>query len=222
MNAEQREFLRVSLYRGLAATGRAPALEQLAAAVSMDVHQVRAGLRSLAEDRHVVLGDDDRVLMAHPFSTIPLGFAVMGRNTLWWGGCAWDSFALPHLLVDEAEVLVSTRCPACGAAHAWNVSRHAPPAGSQVAHFLVPSDRMWDDVVHTCANQRIFCSEACVDRWLAYTNQRRGYVMDLTTLWRLAEHWYDGRLEPGYIRREPSAAGDYLAEVGLTGKFWHH
>ena len=22
----------------------------------------------------------------------------MGARVLWWGGCAWDSFALPHLL----------------------------------------------------------------------------------------------------------------------------
>jgi hypothetical protein len=221
VNAEQREVLRLSLYGALAATGRAPSLEQLAATVNADVEQVRVGLRSLGEDRHVVLGEDDQVLMAHPFSTVPLGFAVMGRTTLWWGGCAWDSFALPHLLADDAEVLVSTRCPACGAAHAWNVSRHAPPAGSQVAHFLVPAARMWDDVVHTCANQRIFCSQACVDRWLATTKQRPGYVMDLTTLWRLSEHWYDGRLEPGYTRREPSVAANYFAEVGLTGEFWH-
>jgi hypothetical protein len=25
---------------------------------------------------------------------------------------------------------------------------------------------MWDDVVHTCAHQRIFCSSRCVDQWL--------------------------------------------------------
>ena len=35
----------------------------------------------------------------------------MGRETLWWGGCAWDSFAVPHLVDREPEVLVSTQCP---------------------------------------------------------------------------------------------------------------
>ena len=30
----------------------------------------------------------------------------MGRETLWWGRCAWDAFALPHLLPDEPGVLV--------------------------------------------------------------------------------------------------------------------
>ncbi|MGW6915370.1 hypothetical protein ACWGB8_16365 [Kitasatospora sp. NPDC054939] len=35
--------------------------------------------------------DGDRVVMAHPFASVPLGFSVMGAHTLWWGGCAWDS-----------------------------------------------------------------------------------------------------------------------------------
>jgi len=44
--------------------------------------------------------------------------------------------------------------------------------------------------------------------------------MDLHRLWRLASDWYTGRLEHGYVRREPSAAADYLRGVGLTGAFW--
>src|SRR6266516_3966472 len=68
----------------------------------------------------------------HPFAAVPLGFSVMGARTLWWGGCAWDSFALPHLLPGEDEVLVATRCPACGRPHAWSVGRQRPPDGGQV------------------------------------------------------------------------------------------
>ena len=74
--------------------------------------------------------------------------------------------------------------------------------------------------MHTCANQRIFCSTACVDSWLGRTGSRRGDVLDLGTLWRLAAHWYDGRLERGYVRRDPAAAADHLRSVGLTGSFW--
>lgn len=44
--------------------------------------------------------------------------------------------------------------------------------------------------------------------------------MDLATLWRLAEHWYDGGLDRGYVRREPAESTDYLRGVGLTGGFW--
>ena len=181
--------------------------------------EVEAALLRLHDARHVVLRAD-RIVMAHPFATIPLGFSVMGSDTLWWGGCAWDSFALPHLLHDEPEVLVATRCPGCGAALAWAVGRDAPPEGDEVAHFLVPVAHIWDDVVHTCGHQRLFCEEGCVDRWLEASGQERGYVMDLPTLWRLAQRWYEGRLERGYQRREPAEATAYFAEVGLHGAFW--
>jgi hypothetical protein len=79
---------------------------------------------------------------------------------------------------------------------------------------------MWDDIVHTCGNQRIFCSRACVAEWLGTAGYAEGYVMDLETLWRLAAHWYDGRLSRGYARREPAAAHEYLRSVGLSGSFW--
>ncbi len=73
---------------------------------------------------------------------------------------------------------------------------------------------MWDDVVDTCGNQRIFCSEACVATWLNESRHQRGSVLDLQRLWRLAAGWYAGRLERGYVRREPSAAADYLRVSG--------
>jgi len=120
----------------------------------------------------------------------------------------------------RGEVLVSTRCPACGAAHAWNVGSRRPPDGEQVAHLLVPAVRMWDDVVHTCRHQRLFCSEDCVADWLRATGNERGYVLGLPALWRLAAHWYDGRLDRGYARREPAEAKEYLRGVGLSGSFW--
>ncbi|HYY20223.1 MAG TPA: hypothetical protein VE864_15400 [Streptosporangiaceae bacterium] len=44
--------------------------------------------------------------------------------------------------------------------------------------------------------------------------------MDSEDLWRYAAHWYDGRLERGYVRREPSRAAAYLRGVGLAGPFW--
>lgn len=195
-------------------------MANLAADLSASRDEVGAELKSLAEQRHLALDAEGEVAMAHPFTAVPLGFSVMGRDTLWWGGCAWDSFALPHLLSEQSPMLVATSCPACDTPHAWRVDNREPPPGDQVAHFLVPTSHMWDDVVHTCGNQRIFCSEQCVTDWLARTGNQRGYVMDLPTLWRLASGWYAGRLEPGYVRREPSAAAEYLRGVGLSGPFW--
>jgi hypothetical protein len=53
----------------------------------------------------------------------------MGEQALWWGGCAWDSFAVPNLVPDEPRVLVATACPGCARPLAWNVSCSGPPEG---------------------------------------------------------------------------------------------
>ncbi|MER5780553.1 organomercurial lyase [Streptomyces mobaraensis] len=219
---DETERVRLAVYRGFARTGHAPSVPELSALTALAPDRVRQEMRTLHERHDLVLDpqDEDQVVMAHPFASVPLGFSVMGTRTLWWGGCAWDSFALPHLLKDEPDVLVATRCPACDTPHAWVVGRQAPPKGDQVAHFLTPMSRAWDDVVHTCGNQRLFCSTDCVDTWLHETGHERGYVMDLPTLWRFAGGWYTGRLDAGYVRRDPAAAASYFAEVGLHGTFW--
>ncbi|GAB3202018.1 organomercurial lyase [Geodermatophilus arenarius] len=214
------EDVRLAVYTGFALEGRPPAPDELAHRFDVSPQRIRDALEQLAAARHLVLDQAGSIVMAHPFSAIPLGFSVMGSSTLWWGGCAWDSFAMPHLLHREPALLVATTCPACAAPHAWNVTRTAPPEGDQVAHFLVPAARIWDDVVRTCGHQRIFCGETCVDAWLDRTGNDRGYVMDLTTLWRLASDWYTGRFDRGYTRREPARAADYMRSVGLSGPFW--
>ncbi|MEC3974039.1 organomercurial lyase [Amycolatopsis sp. H20-H5] len=214
------EDVRVAVYRSFAAHGRPPSAPELADAAGGSLAVAKQALHRLADAHHVVLDECEHVVMAHPFAAMPLSFSVMGANTLWWGGCAWDSFAIPHLVEAEPEVLVATRCAGCGDPHAIVVGREAPPSGEQVAHFLVPAGRMWDDVVHTCEHQRLFCGESCVDDWVAKSGEEKGYVMDLTTLWKLAAHWYEGRLEHGYQRREPSEAADYFSGAGLHGSFW--
>lgn len=214
------EDVRVAVYSCFAHEGRAPGTPELASEFGVGAAEVDEALRDLAAARHLVLDNAGRIVMAHPFSAIPLSFSVMGASTLWWGGCAWDSFAMAHLLTWEPELLVATRCPACATAHAWNVNRLAPPPGDQLAHFLTPVAQMWDDVIHTCGHQRIFCNQECIDIWLERTANPAGYVMDLPTLWRFAADWYTGRLDPGYVRREPSDAADYMRGVGLSGTFW--
>ena len=220
MELEELEDLRVEVYRSLATTGRAPDLDHLARELTTTTFEVTEGLHTLAHARHLVLDSRDHIVMAHPFATIPLGFSVMGDSTLWWGGCAWDAFAIPHVIPGRQPVLVATRCPGCGTALAWNVTTDTAPVGDQVAHFLVPAAHIWDDVVHTCRHQNLFCSPGCVDVWLRRSGNERGYVMDLATLWRLASRWYAGRLEHGYTRRDPTQAADYFRQVGLSGPFW--
>lgn len=44
--------------------------------------------------------------------------------------------------------------------------------------------------------------------------------MDLATLRKLSEHWYEGRLGTPNVRRDPTEAADYFRSVGLRGSFW--
>jgi hypothetical protein len=44
----------------------------------LSADDVRSGLRELAAQRHLVLDADDEILMAHPFSAVPLGLSAMG------------------------------------------------------------------------------------------------------------------------------------------------
>lgn len=213
------ERARHRIYTHFAESGDVPSHEALAEELGLTDAEYREALAELVAARHVVLRGGE-IEMAHPFATRSFGFSVMGPRTLWWGGCAWDSFAIPHLVPGAARVLVATTCPACDRPHAWVVTNDAPPEGPQVAHFLTPADRIWPDAAHACDHQSIFCGESCVQDWLARTGNERGYVMSLETLWNLAAHWYEGRLDTPYVRREPVAAADYFRSVGLSGPFW--
>jgi hypothetical protein len=210
--------VRFRIYEGFAKYGAPPTPEDLARDTSLTISEIQTVLQELATTRNIVINEHYRILMAHPFSSIPLGFSVMGTSTLWWGGCAWDSFALPNLL--STEVVVATTCLNCSQSHSWRVDPDTPPQGQQIAHFLIPTSRMWDDVIHTCGNQRIFCDELCLKKWLKNSGNDYGYSMDLETLWNLSRSWYEGRLNYEYERREPSAALDYFKSVGLRGEFW--
>jgi hypothetical protein len=214
------EDLRLAVYEVFRRSGAAPSVPDLVHGLDASETEVRDGLDELARRRHVVVDEGGRIVMAHPFSAVPLGFSVMGQHNLWWGGCSWDSFSLVHLLPEEPDLLVATRCPGCDRAGAWVLDRKEPTPSDWLAHFLVPVSNMWDDVVRTCRNQRLFCSESCLQTFLQRNGQEVGYVMDLDTLWRLASRWYEGRLTRGYRRREPSEAADYLRGVGLVGSFW--
>ncbi len=218
--AELLEPLRLAIYRCFADTGRAPTREVLQHELGVNPDDLDAAMASLAASRLVVLDGDGSIVMAHPFASVSFGFSVMGATTLYWGGCAWDAFAIPHLVPHEPRVLIATTCPACERALAWVVDTDAPPAGTELVRFATPAARGWDDVVATCQNQRIFCSRDCINEWITARAEPEGTVFDLATLWRLARGWYAGRLDANYQRREPAEAAEYFAAAGVPSSFW--
>ena len=214
------EDLRLRLYHQLASEGRVPTRSAVARELHLSDEAVATAYAELAAARHLALDDDGEIVLAHPFATRDFGFSVKSHDVLWWGGCAWDSFAIPHLVPGASPSLVATTCPACDTAHAWNVTATAAPTGTQVVHFLVPMHDVWDDVVHACENKLVFCDEDCVDTWLERTGKQKGAVFGLHELWDLASEWYGGRLQRGYRRKDPAAAASSFHAAGLRGPFW--
>ncbi|WP_033293417.1 organomercurial lyase [Amycolatopsis jejuensis] len=201
------EDVRLAVYHAFATRGRPPTAPELANAAHGSLAVAKQALHRMADPRWLWLDECEHVALAAPFAAVPLGFAVMGEHTMWWGGCAWDSFAIPHVVATEPEVLVATRCPGCGEPSALVVRRDEPPRGGQLAYFPASPDRLEKDR----RGQRLFCGESCVDG--------PGTVLGLETLWYLAKDWYTGCLEPGYRPRGPAEAAQYFAASGYPGVF---
>lgn len=215
---ESLENLRLYIYDAFTQTGAAPRPSELAELMG-DPERAAAAVRALSAGRHLALDSQGEIVLAHPFAGRSFGFSVMGERTLWWGGCAWDSFAIPHLVRDHT-VLVATRCGGCRSPIALEVERAQPPHSAVVAHFATPMAAVWDDVIHACANQILYCSASCLAEWLSRPFAPAGASLDVSTLWRLASGWYEGRFDRGYQRRDPASAESYFASCGLTGPFW--
>jgi hypothetical protein len=78
--------LRLQIYRRWIATGRAPAVDELAAAMQQDVVP---GLDELAEAHTIVLEPVTKrgtriIRMAHPFSGVPTAYRVRSSGISYW------------------------------------------------------------------------------------------------------------------------------------------
>jgi hypothetical protein len=102
----------------------------------------RDALAALA-DRHVVaLGEDGRILMAHPFAGHRDGTRVASGGREWWGNCAWDGLGIVAALGLEEATL-----------HANGLTLELRGGEVQSADAVfqvaVPARHWWDDIVFT-------------------------------------------------------------------------
>jgi hypothetical protein len=120
--------------------GEAPSVEAISRRCGLTPATVSEALESLAGEHRLALGDDGSVLMAHPFSAIPTGYAAAVGDRSWHANCAWDALAILALVGDgvatkEGEPL-------------WEVHDGVvtPPG---VVHFVVPARDFWTDIGFT-------------------------------------------------------------------------
>ena len=122
--------LRAEIFAAFAETGEPPAVPD-----SPD-------LRALAERHVLVLDDDGRIRMAHPFAAHADGARVDAHGRTWWGNCAWDGFGIVHALgLPEATVTAQSITV---------ITRDGVPEPTDaVFDVAVPAPHWWDDIAHT-------------------------------------------------------------------------
>jgi hypothetical protein len=99
-------------------------------------------LHALAERHVVVLDDDGRIRMAHPFAGHREGARVEAAGRTWWGNCAWDGFGIVHAL-KLAEATVTAQ------GIGVRTTDGVPEETDTVFDVAVPAAHWWDDVAHT-------------------------------------------------------------------------
>jgi hypothetical protein len=140
--------LRLKIYRHWIATGRAPTVDELAAAVQGDVTQ---GLAQLAEANTIVLepaseAGRPHIRMAHPFSGVPTAYRVRSGGIFYWANCAWDCLGIAALLGRDTQAVA--RCADCG--DRVDLSVHdGKVRDDAVIHLVVPVRHAWDDIIFT-------------------------------------------------------------------------
>jgi hypothetical protein len=80
--------------------------------------------------------------MAHPFSAIPTGFAVVAGGRTYYANCAWDAAGVLSIVGDGS---CSARCGDCGGDMTFGVTE-GQLYGHGVVHFAVAARHFWDDI----------------------------------------------------------------------------
>ena len=140
--------LRNETYRLFVRLGRAPSLDEVAAATDLSPAEVRAGWQRLHDQHALVLdASGDAIRMANPFSGVPTPHRVNAAGRWWYANCAWDAFGVCAVL--DTDGRIESTCPDCGEPLVVDVRDRQPADPSLVFHCLVPARHWWDDIVFT-------------------------------------------------------------------------
>ena len=137
--------VRTAVFELLVTGSKDPTPSELAVTTGLAVDAVAASLNRLSVEHRLVLSvDRDRVVMAHPFSSVPTDYQSQIGDRVWWANCAWDAFGILALLGDGRVVATSPGQPES----VWTVN-DGSVAPDGLVHFVVPARQFWDDIGFT-------------------------------------------------------------------------
>jgi Alkylmercury lyase len=213
--------VRAQIYDAFLREGTPPSVDELALTLKADVPTVKALLRQLHNQHQIVLGNDSELIAAHPFSNVPMPFEVQFGNVRTRGFCIWDALGIAAMSGQDSSI--DTTCAFClHHIHLEVIRGHLVIEREYVAQFLVPAQRMWDDVKFTCSTQLAFCDETHAKRWRERYHREAGSILSMPKTWQLAKAWYgEDRRQETWRRRTIDEGNAIFRQLELPEPFWH-
>ena len=138
--------VRRAIYDLTVRNGHTPSARETAAELGAAEPDVVEAFKRLAGERIIVLGAQDDILMAAPFSGVPTPFTVRAGGKSYYANCIWDALGVSPML--QTDSTISTACPDCAEPLELRVENGAL-TGEGIVHFSVPARQWWTDIVYT-------------------------------------------------------------------------
>lgn len=105
----------------------------------------------LAQARWIVLDEQGRLRMAHPFSAVETDFVVATSGKIWFANCFWDALAVSAMVLQRLAqpTAILTHCGYSRQPLRVEIGPGGPPPGPELIHFAVPLRDWWNDIVFT-------------------------------------------------------------------------
>ena len=139
--------IRNATYRLFVELGRAPAVDEVAAATGEGSAEVEAAWRGLHEAHALVLDQAGALRMLNPFSAVETPHRVNAAGGTWFANCGWDAFGIGAAL--HVDSTIHTTCPDCGEPIDIEVHEGRPSETEPVWHCLLPAREWWTDIGFT-------------------------------------------------------------------------
>jgi len=201
---------------------RPPVLEEIMQKFALDRATAFKVLKELHDSRSLVLlAGSQRILMAHPFSSIASPFEVTISNKKYFANCAWDAIAF-HVMLDK-DVTVDSFCHHCAAKIKIELSKNkiASSKPKEALLFIgVPAAKWWENVVNTCSNNMVFFSSKRHLEEQEKNTEQIGETLSLDQAIKLSIPLYSHKMKLDYARPSKEELTSYMNSMGLTGDFW--
>ena len=139
--------VRNATYRMFVALGRAPTVDEVAAATGDAAAEIEAAWRRLHDGHALVLDQAGALRMAAPFSAVETPHRVEAAGKTWFANCGWDALGIGAAL--NVDSTVHTTCPDCGEGIDIDTRAGRPTDVAPVWHVLLPARDWWSDIGFT-------------------------------------------------------------------------